>query len=358
MVPPSGKADDVHLFIRSLFSFVHSPRLCQLKKISVTLHQQNPPRFPPEQRTRADLRFYTDHVKYNKQPLCHAQLIQLLKERGLLFRDEKTAIDEFKMLSYFRLANYLRTFETDTEVHRFKPDSYFEDALNLYYFDKQLRAILFTSIQTIEIAIRSRLIDRVAAEHGAFWFMDESLATDRQLFDENLNHIRKELSRSKEDFILSHRKKYDTPEFPPVWKTLEVVTFGTMSKLYNNLNDIPLKKKVAKDFKLPQHIFLESWMKSVVLLRNHIAHHSRIWNRRFAFSPQMPTHLPLAWIGTSNSKNYKLYNFLCVLIYMQDVIHPSNNFKTNLITLFDTYPSISLKAMGFPENWQQQPLWK
>ncbi len=296
-------------------------------------------------------------MEYNKEALSHAQLIELLKERGLLFYNESAAAREFKMLSYFRLANYLRTFEDNVETHHFKSESYFEDALGLYYFDKDLRALLFTAIQSIEVAIRSRMIDRISAEHGAFWFTDEHLAANRRQFADNLEHIRKEVDRSKEDFILKHREKYDTPEFPPVWKTLEVVTFGTLSKLYMNLNDNRLKKKIAKDFGLPQHIFMESWMKSVAVLRNHIAHHARTWNRRFAFSPQMPHHLSNPWVATGNSRNYKLYNFLCVMAYMQDVIHPGNQFKGNLRSLLKRNPQVRLHAMGFPENWESDPLW-
>lgn len=45
-------------------------------------------------------------MEYSKQPLSHAQLIELLKERGLLFYNEEVASSEFKMLSYFRLAYY------------------------------------------------------------------------------------------------------------------------------------------------------------------------------------------------------------------------------------------------------------
>lgn len=261
------------------------------------------------------------------------------------------------MLSYFRLTNYLRVFEEDTETHHFKEASYFEDALGFYYFDKDLRALLFTAVQSIEVAIRSRMIDRIASVHGAFWFVDEQLATNRRQFTENLEHVRKEVDRSKEDFILRHKEKYDMPEFPPVWKTLEVVTFGTLSKLYMNLNDNRLKKEIAKDFGLPQHVFMESWMKSIAVLRNHIAHHARIWNRRFAFSPQMPHHLENPWITIDNNRSNKLYNFLCVMAYMQDVIHHGNPFKENLKNLLMRNPQIRLRAMGFHEDWESEPLW-
>lgn len=44
-----------------------------------------------------------------------------------------------------------------------------------------------------------------------------------------LDNIKKEVSRSNEDFIKEHSEKYTYPALPPVWKTLEVVSFGTLS---------------------------------------------------------------------------------------------------------------------------------
>ncbi|EFI71278.1 conserved hypothetical phage AbiD protein [Segatella baroniae B14] len=32
-------------------------------------------------------------------------------------------------------------------------------------------------------------------------------------------------------------------------------------------------------------------------------------------------------------------------------------FKEKLLRLIDAYPSVSLKQMGFPRDWRQQPLW-
>ena len=50
----------------------------------------------------------------------------MLKERGLLIADEAEATDYLKVISYFRLANYLRPMEQDKEKHLYKPNSYFE----------------------------------------------------------------------------------------------------------------------------------------------------------------------------------------------------------------------------------------
>ena len=76
-------------------------------------------------------------MKYSKAPLDYSQQIEMLKKRGLLIADEKEATDYLKVISYFRLANYLRPMELDKEKHQYKPNSYFENAIDLYYFDKE-----------------------------------------------------------------------------------------------------------------------------------------------------------------------------------------------------------------------------
>ena len=43
--------------------------------------------------------------------------------------------------------------EQDKFTHVFKPNSTLENALNLYYFDKELRVLIFRAIQSIEIAL-------------------------------------------------------------------------------------------------------------------------------------------------------------------------------------------------------------
>lgn len=103
---------------------------------AVRLQQQIPPRFPLEQRNRAELRFYMG-LRYTKQALDYPQILQQLKDRGLRFHDEQKAIAELRNICYFRIANYLRFFEQrGTDCHAYKANTYFEDALQIYYLDK------------------------------------------------------------------------------------------------------------------------------------------------------------------------------------------------------------------------------
>ena len=281
----------------------------------------------------------------------------MLRQRGLIISDEEYAIRQLGIISYFRLASYWRPMESDKITHIFKPKSTFENAVSLYYFDKHLRALLFKVVQSIEIALRTKVIHHIGMKYGAFWFADESLAKNPHMFAGNLTHIQSELSRSREDFILEHNTKYSNPPYPPVWKTLEVVSFGTLSKLLENFSDRSVKKIIASEFNLPHRKFLESWIKSISVIRNYIAHHARVWNRKYPYKPLMPQRLPNKWIDVNNIREEKLYAQLCVLKYLEDAIHPHNRFALEMKNLIQSYSNVDVAAMGFPSDWETQPLW-
>lgn len=281
----------------------------------------------------------------------------MLKGHGLIVRDDNEAIAQLKVISYFRLANYFRPMEADKTTHTFKPNSYFENAVGLYKFDQELRTLLFGAIQTIEIALRSKMIHHISLQYGSFWFTDASLFDNQSIFESCLQHIRQEVERSREDFIIEHLERYTEPDIPPVWKTLEVTTFGTLSKLFGNFKDNRLKKRIAREFNLPQHIILENWIKCAVIMRNHLAHHTRVWNRNFPYIPQ--TNIPLhgAWLSHRIQHSHKLYPYLCCMQYLLNAIMPDNTFSHDLAALPEKFPNVDVEAMGFPIGWQEEALW-
>lgn len=296
-------------------------------------------------------------MKYTHKPIDLNQQLATLKKYGLLVNDEHRALEYLHSISYFRIACYLKYFE-ETE-HHYACNTHFEDAINLYLFDNCLKNIISQTIRDIEIALRTRIIHYISMEQGAFWFMEPQHFENKSNFEYNLNKLSNELKRSNEDFLLEHFQKYDIPSMPPAWKSLEVATLGTLSKIYENLITTPSKKNVAHSFGLPQYTYLESWNRSITVLRNCCAHHTRVWNRRFSLKPQLPHTLPMPWISnTSSIKPYKLYAQLCVLAYIEQTIIHSSELKKNLLLLIHNYPNIDISAMGFPNDWQTEPLWK
>ena len=297
-------------------------------------------------------------MRYSKQPLDYSEILDLLESRGLIIKDRDKATECLKVVSYFRLDNYFHPMESDKVRHVFKPNSTFENAMDLYRYDCDLRELIFTAIQAVEIALRSKMIHHISLQYGAFWFTDESLFRDSNIHHKCLEQIRLELRRTREEFIIEHLAKYTEPDFPPVWKTLEVTSFGTLSKLFCNFADNKIKKRIAREFNLPQHVVLESWIKSAVVLRNYLAHHSRVWNRKFPIKPQMTTPLRGEWVTPPVGNYDKLYSQLCYLQYLLNVIRPYNNFSMRLKVLLTEHPNVDIAAMGFPKNWLNEPLWR
>lgn len=297
-------------------------------------------------------------MEYSKRPIDIPEQISILISRGLVVDNESFAKQQFSSISYFRLASYWKPFEIDLNAHNLAKGTSLNEILSLYAFDRELRSIIFAAIQDIEIALRTRIIHYFSMKHGAFWFMDASLFSDAEIFNKCYSSLQNEVGRSKEDFLLEHFKKYDSPSMPPVWKTLEVASFGTLSKLFCNMADVSVKKSVAKSFGLPQYKYLESWVRSITVLRNCCAHHARVWNRRFPWKPQLPQKLPLGWIETSKTLPMKLYAQLSTILYLEQCIASNSSIKDRLLVLFDGQPQSRLKAMGFPDGWREQSLWK
>lgn len=285
-------------------------------------------------------------------------LIFMLESRGLKIQDETKAAEFLKSVSYFRLAAYLRPLEEDKQKHIYKPGSNLDSAIALYRFDANLRMLVFSGIQTIEIALRSSIIQVFTEQYGPFWYSEERLALNKYNYAENLHNLAKELERSREEFIKEHYLKYGKESFPPAWKTLELVSFGNLSKLFFNFADNKAKKRIAKQFLLPQHEVLESWMRSVGGLRNRCAHHNWLWNSNMTGMPQMPRKLPGSWLNDFGFPPYKLYAALSCLAYWLNAVQKGGGFVEEIKMLLSLYPEVDVAAMGFPVNWKYEPLWR
>lgn len=294
-------------------------------------------------------------VQYSKNAITISDQIQSLKNKGLKFFDEKAAESYMLSVGYFRLDAYFHPF-FDSSSNRFLPNTTFESIVYHYKFDCELRSLIFAAIQDIEIAVRTRIVHFFSLANGPFWYAERKHFKDRKFFFNTLAAITNEINRSKEDFIIEHFDNYDEPNLPPAWKALETVTIGSLSTLYRDNVDIPSKKAVAKSLQIPNYTYLESWLESIRVLRNACAHHSRLWNKKIQ-APIIPSHLPLKWITNRPSRPEKIYSHLCYIAYIQQSLNVDHKITTQMRDLLSRYPAISTHSMGFPSNWQSEPLW-
>lgn len=298
-------------------------------------------------------------MKYSKPPLSIADQIHRLKQRGLTFNDETKAAHYLSNISYYRLRAYTYSFQdNENPEHPFIEQVSFEDIISLYVFDRRLRLLIFNAIEKVEIALRTKIINEFSLEYGSHWYEDSKMYRNQHFFNRNINSLYEEVDRSAETFIEHYKTSYSSPAYPPAWMSLEVISMGLLSKLYGNLKLNDVKKKVAKEFGLPNAIILESWMHAFAGLRNICAHHSRLWNRRFTIVPKIPYNTTNAFLQNTAIYENKLYAQLCCINYITRIISPESSFVSDLKDLLKICTLVDSKEMGFPNDWEKESIWQ
>lgn len=292
---------------------------------------------------------------YTEKPLDYNEQIELLKHRGLKFVDEGRARHTLSHISYFRLKSYLIPLTLDKEQWVFKPNATFESAYRLYKFDSKLRKLIASELEKIEVSIRTQMAYKFAKDAGIFWFAESANFTVPDKHSALLASINAELTRSDDDQILHFKKEYDDV-MPPAWMTMEVSSFGTLSMLYHYFKPGHTRREVAKFYGISDSVF-ESWLHSIVYVRNICAHHSRLWNRTLRIRPLFPKKTAIPFLTTSTANN-RVYYMLSIILYLLQTINPASSFLLRLKQLFSDFPEVDLCAMGFPKHWEEEILWK
>ncbi len=290
---------------------------------------------------------------YNKPQISVFEQIRLLKSEGLMFTDEENATHLLENISLFRMKSYLVPLRL-SDKHTFKSGALFEDAYTLYKFDSELRKMVFSELEKIEVSIRTQLSLIASENSGIYWFVAPSNFSNKGEYLKLRNNICKELQRSDDDEIVRFRAIYSNP-FPPAWMTSEVISFGTLSLLYRWLCPGHIRRKVARFYGLSDNV-MESWLHSLVYVRNICAHHSRLWNKRLRINALVPRHTQRQFIAIPNDTK-RVYYALSIILYFLQTINPKNTFSQRLNNLLTKYPSVDVVAMGFPSGWKDEPIW-
>ena len=304
-------------------------------------------------------------MKYTKPAITLADQLQRLKDRGLDIRDDASAIQSLENIGYYRLSGYSFAFKNPPDRRTFKTGVSFDRIIRVYEFDRELRNLLMDAIDRIEISVRSRIVNATCQAWGSHWFMDAARFHRRFNHTQLLDTLERQLGITYDDvtlqrqlpashpetFIEHYYTKYGDPYLPPFWMTGEVLTLGTLSRLYTGLDDASMKAALSAPFGVPAKVF-GSWLHSLSHLRNTCAHHCRLWNRTFSISPKLAHKHQ----GIMNAPN-RLEGHLVVVADALDVTFPGHSFRPRFRQLLASYPEIDPVALGFAAGWEALPFW-
>ncbi len=306
---------------------------------------------------------------FDKEALTAEEQIDLLIKRGLQVEDINSAVDIIKRIGYYHLSSYMRFFQCDDE-HNFVNNVEFSKIANLYNFDKELRHITFKAIEQIEIAYRAAISNIMCKQFGSHWFYNENLyisdlvplrSTDEEQVSQQqqvLNTIQSEIKKKKkkdneyaETFIKKYYEKYSEPKLPPFWMAVETFTIGSLHRIYYSLKDC-YKKQIIEYLGFSSDAtfiaLYSNWLQPICMVRNICAHHSRLFNRIFKIKAKQ--HNQIAEF--KNVSNNRFYYISMIINYYLKTMFADSSFETDIINLFNRYPSIDKESLGFPSDWE------
>lgn len=295
-------------------------------------------------------------MRFDKSPKTFNEQVELLQSRGMEVEDTARARRYLSHLNYYRLAAYWLPFEQSHDPHLFKTGTSFETVLEHYIFDRELRLLVMDAIERTEVSLRTSWAYHLSHAHGPHAHLDSTLfkTHSRWAHPANVRMLQEDVRRSSEVFI-RHFRQYDEP-LPPLWAICEIMTLGQLSKWYANLKHRRDRNTIARVYGLNE-VNLISFLHHLSIVRNHCAHHARLWNREFTFGWKLPKRTPVFLpVNFNRDEPKRLYNTLVMLAYLMDRINP-NSWKERLFALFAKHPVVSQQSMGFPEDWREQPLW-
>jgi abortive infection bacteriophage resistance protein len=298
-------------------------------------------------------------MQYVKPVLSVPDSVLRLKSKGLTIVADADAERFLRAVGYFRFRGYALPFMEDAPAgfayggRQFKAGTTFEKIRQLYEFDRALRSLVMAQIDRIEVAVRSVILQELNTRFGAHWYLDFTKEIFKEAADQAkwFGDVAKEIERSsKQQFMVHYQSKYTSPRLPPSWAVAECLSFGKWSTLYKQLAHG--KSAIAGVFGLSAPV-LESWLHSLNHLRNACAHHGRIWNRALPFNPQAHPHYIAHFVNPA-----RFYSRAVAIRILTNVIDGNHDFVDGLKNLFDSTPSVNPAMMGFPANWDADPLWK
>lgn len=271
--------------------------------------------------------------------------IENLKSIGLTFDDEDYAKKILNDISYFRL---IKAYSLNLKPKNgsYNKNVTFEQILDLYLFNANLRQLIFPEIEKVEINVRCRIANYFATQYGVLGYLDANNFSESEHFEEFIRDITEEISRnSKAPFVKNFKENYEGGNLP-IYALVEVFSFGTLSKFYKNLKN-PDKKDIAKSFGLG-YTYFESWLESISYVRNICAHYGRLYNAKFSKTPQLYKEYNKVGIG-----NNRLFGVLLCLKHL--LINDShwNSFVDGIDSLINKYNYVDIKTMGFPKDWKE-----
>ncbi|WP_322629022.1 Abi family protein [Halothiobacillus sp.] len=330
-------------------------------------------------------------MAYSKPWHSYEDQLNLLVSRGLAVTDRTKAMESLKRIGYYRLSGYLFPFRERSgplvlldergrkpakpskvetlSLDGFRAGATFENAVNLYVFDKKLRLLAMDALERIEIALRVDISHTLGALDRFAYLRPELFhkAFSHELHNgkgvtqhhEWLGKHARLINESKEEFVRHNKAKYGLPL--AIWVACEVWDFGTLSKLFAGMREQE-QDAISAKYGIHNGRVFASWLRGLNYLRNVCAHHSRLWNRNIVDQPKLPSADDVPWVADYEGDSHlraRCFLLLRIARHLLGEVNPQSSWPERMRAHLQAFPDldhlgVNLLGMGAPHGWEAE----
>lgn len=295
-----------------------------------------------------------------KKPISIEQQIALLESRGMTIPDHERAGLALSSYGYYRLSGYMLQMKRSKSSSEYRPGSNFDDVLQLYEFDMELRHVLLCAIDQIEINCRAKIVQPFVMYFGEYGHYREDSFDSPASCDKFVMKLDKAIGAHRHlPCVKHHIDKYSNTSinppvyYMPLWAAVEILTINDLSKFYKTIKPKTVKHEIAHSLNASVEM-LENWLYSTSTLRNICAHHGRLYDREIypgvKYEPKLKAAYSNEWLATT-----RFYGCLPMLIRLLPDEDSRRMFIKALKPVVLNYQDvIDLKCIGFPKTWESQ----
>ena len=292
------------------------------------------------------------------------QVDLIINHKHITVVDKENAKDILSRIGYFPLMEGYKHLFRKQNSNMFKTETTFDEIVNLYYFDEKLRELFLRYLLRIERHLRTLI---------SYYFVEcYGISQDEYLNVNNYNKARKyknvinklvvilEKTTNTTDYnyINYYRETYGNL---PLWVTTNVLTFGSLSKMFTVLPQ-SIKSRICKHFNNINQNQMDSFLSVLTKYRNVCAHGECLFSYKTVDSiSDTSLHEKLKLPKKGNQYIKGKQDLFAVVIVFRYLLPNSDflTFKRKLIMEIENVVQLNqhvsreelLDLMGFSNNW-------
>ena len=276
--------------------------------------------------------------------------LNILKGRSLIVDNDNEVLEFLRYNNYYRFTGYAKCFCTSPDCFGYKVS--FKEIYDAYVFDSKVRLLLNKYIEKIEIYYKTLIAYYLSNKYSPLFYKDYSnYNCSETIFTDFLDKINNDIQNmsSSEKFI-DH-----FTDGLPAWALVELLSFGSMSKLYAFLKD-DCFSELCHSLKRIDISRLRKSLHSLTVIRNICSHRGRLFNKGLTNAPKLTknTMYILNDLHNPQDNNRSVFIYCCCLLELLNNFNDGEEFISDLSQLIEDRPnSVNIyKNYGFINEWQ------